>query len=131
MHGERIPRSSGHITPVESDVPKIFPQELFRFLAPPGIALLGIENLRMVGDNTVLLDVVNRLPLPFLVTVAARFSQNNQEELFSEKKVEFIGPFGRDEWQIPVPSGVRSVDVRLGLFPFEVSLSRKTLEIGD
>lgn len=116
---------------MESDVPKVLPQEISRFLASPGFPPLAIENLRMVGDNTVLLDVMNRLPVPFFVTVAARFRINDQEELFSEKKVEFIGPFGRDEWQIAVPSGVRSVDVRLGIFPFEVALSRKTLEIGD
>lgn len=114
--------------PVESDVPKALPFEAGRFLATPGWPPLAIENPRLVG-TTLLFDLMNRLPVPLFVAVAARFPLTNGEELWSEAVLEFIGPLSRDEWKIEVPRGARRADVRVGLFPLEIALARRVVEL--
>ena len=106
---------------IESDVPKT-PAEISRFFASGVWPPLSIENVRRVGHNTLQFDVMNRTPLPMLLTVAARFG-----EQWSDKAVEFIGPFARDEWQMSMPPGAREADLRVGLFPIELALARRVL----
>lgn len=113
---------------VESDIPKALRTEASRFVTSPGWPIFGIENLRMVG-RIAQFEVVNRSPLPFLVTVSARFPINEDQELWSDKKVEFIGPLGKDEWQLPVPLGVKSADIRVGILPFEIAVARQILSL--
>jgi hypothetical protein len=119
------------LRPVESDVPKILPGEIRRFFAMPGFPPLDIENARRLTSVDILqFDVVNRGPLPLFVAVAARFPLSNGEELWSEKAgPEFIGPLGRDEWQLDVPAGARVADIRVSLFPFEVAVVRQEVEV--
>lgn len=119
------------LRPVESDVPKVVPGELQRFVTTPGFPPLDIENARRVPDVDILqFDVVNRGPLPLFVAVAARFPLANGEELWSEKAgPEFIGPFGRDEWQIALPASARVADLRVSLFPFEIALVRQEVKV--
>lgn len=107
---------------VESDIPKVLPGEARRFLATPGFPPLGIENLHTV-QRVAQFDVVNRSPLVFLVSVGVRFEVPGGE-IWSDKAVEFIGPLGRDSWQVPIPEGATVADVRVGLFPLEVALAR-------
>ena len=117
--------------PVESDVPKILPGEIRRFFALPGFPPLDIENARrLTAVNILQFDVVNRGPLPLFVAVAARFPLSNGEEIWSKKAgPEFIGPLGRDEWQLDVPAGARVADIRVSLFPFEIAVARKEVKI--
>ena len=115
------------LRPVESDIPKVLPGEGLRFFATPGFPPIGIENLRMVG-RIAQFEVVNRGPLPLLVSVGARFPIA-LGEIWSDKVVEFIGPLGRDEWQLDVPLGATAVDLRVGLFPVEVALARELMEV--
>lgn len=119
------------LRPIESDVPKVVPGELRRFVATPGFPPLDIENARRVPDVDILqFDVVNRGPLPLFVAVAARFPLANGEELWSEKAgPEFIGPFGRDEWQIALPASARVADLRVSLFPFEIAVARQEVRV--
>lgn len=107
---------------VESDIPKVLPGEARRFLATPGFPPLDVENLRTV-QGIAQFDVVNRSPLVFLVSVGVRFEVPGGE-IWSDTAVEWIGPLGRDEWQVPIPEGATVADVRVGLFPFEVALAR-------
>ena len=112
---------------VESDVPKIIPGEAGRFFARPGWPLLAISDPRVVetGDGRLLqFDVLNRGPLPLLVSLSGRLATAD-DELWTDKAVEFIGPFSRDEWQLGLPVGVHRVDLRLGLFPVEIAIARK------
>ena len=113
--------------PVESDIPKVVPGELSRFLASPGFPPLGVENLRIIG-RLAQFDVVNRSPFPMLVSVGTRFPLP-QGEVWSDKAVEFIGPLGRDEWQVDVPAEATAVDIRVGLFPVEIALAREVLNL--
>ncbi len=120
--------------PVESDIPKVLPGEALRFFATPGFPPIGIENTRLVG-RIAQFEVVNRSPLPLLVAVGVRFpiadlaQSGAEDEIWSEKAVEFIGPLGRDEWQVDVPLGATAVDIRVGLFPVEVALARGVMEV--
>lgn len=112
---------------VESDIPKVIPGEIGRFFATPGFPPIGVEDLRLVG-SIAQFNVVNRGPLPLLVSVGVRFP-TPAGEIWSDKAVEFIGPLGKDEWQVDVPAGATTVDVRVGLFPAEVAVARGILEI--
>lgn len=112
---------------VESDIPKFLPGEARRFLASPGWPPLGIENFRMVG-NIAQFEVVNRTPLPILAFVGARFPMGDQE-IWSEKAKEIIGPLGRDEWQTIPPEGAQVMDLRVGIFPFEIALAREEFQL--
>lgn len=120
-----------HLRLVESDVPKIVPGELPRFVTTPGFPPLDIENARRLPDLDILqFDVVNRGPLPLFVAVAARFPLSNGDELWSEKAgPEFIGPIAKDEWQLPLPANARVADLRVSLFPFEIALARKIVQL--
>lgn len=115
---------------MESDVPKTLP-ELGRFFASGVGPPLSIENARLVGprrNRVAQFDVLNRTPFPLILSVSARFPSQYGEQ-WSARTVEFIGPFGRDEWQLSVPPGALEADLRVGLFPVELALARAVLPL--
>ncbi len=118
---------------IESDVPKVMPTEVYRFFAFPGLKPLELvkDKVTWYRDLPILsFFVVNRTPLPFLSSVSARLFTAHDDELWTDKRLEIIGPFATDEWQlVGLDPTARTVSLRLGVFPFEIALSELTVEM--
>jgi len=109
----------------ESDVPKL-QTEAGRFVAGFGFPILEIEPPVQVGA-TLAFSILNHTPLPFVQNVGVRFSMP-QDEIWSSGKDPILF-FGRDEWQVSIPRGATRASIRVSIWPSEIALDEKGLDL--
>ena len=109
----------------ESEVPKLR-TEAGRFVAGFGFPILEIESPVQVGP-ILSFSILNHTPLPFVQNVGVRFFMPEGEIWASGKDPILF--FGRDEWQVSIPQGATRASIRVSLWPFEIALDEKSLDL--
>ena len=72
-------------------------------------------------------SILNHTPLPFVQSVGVRFAMPQGEVWASGKDTILF--FGRDEWQASIPPGATRASIRVSLWPFEIALDEKGLDL--
>jgi hypothetical protein len=117
---------------VESDRPKSLGEKIAEYLArPPQPILRFYGNFRTETANhgrNILFAVRNGLPLPLFYGLYLKVEQNSSIAYI--EKTDHIGPFSVDDYRLKIDTtDPATLDIRVGVLPFEILTDRAQLAI--
>ena len=100
--------------------------EVGRFVTGFGFPILEIDSPVQIGP-VLSFSILNHTPLPFVQNVGLRFFMP-EGEIWASGKAPILF-FGRGEWQASIPPEATRASIRVSLWPFEIALDEKGLDL--
>lgn len=117
---------------VEVDRPKTLGEKIAEYLSRPPQPILrfyGDFSSEVTNSKTHLLFAVrNGVPLPLLYGVYVRAVYDSFTDY--GERTDHIGPFSVDDWKLTLDTvGPASIEIRVGLVPFEILTDKATIAV--